>query len=190
MSINRQFQLRNYPEISQKFHAYCNYIGSQFIDELSPFLKSIPKEAVSEGDAEIVERADGTQQITDFEDFSVTSSLSKESSIYSKFDDILSLLHDIAFKMVAEQEKYLFRMIYSQSNASNIINIEDAMGIENWIYNVLEKTDLSFDEEGVMVGQFIIPPDMVGIYEEIMSKSRLRELIDRKRKEFYAKKRD
>lgn len=181
------FGLKIYPQIDHEVHEYFNEMGRKFIDEIHPLLKSIPKESISEGEAEIIERSDGSRATMTFDEVEFRAALDNNASIHGKFDEIVSFVYEIANEMGGRIEKNVLTTVYKSAEESGNVYHSEELDV-NIICEILEKANLTFNDEGVMDQQFVIHPYMADKFKKIASDTRIQAIIERKRREYFAKK--
>lgn len=181
------FRLREYPFIDREFHEYVNEIGQNFMDEIHPLLKSIPREPVSEGGAEIIERLDGTRDTMTFNEVSVDAELEIDVFIHSKFDEIINLAHQVANEMGSKVVRDLLNTVSkSAEEYGNVFRVEE-LNLDV-ICQWLERVDLTFNDEGLMDQGFVIPSQISDQFNQLIFHPRVQAIIDKKRRDYFAKK--
>lgn len=183
------FGLRIYPQIGNEFHAYVDEIRRNFIDEIHQFLKCIPKEPISEGGAEIIERLDGSRATITFDEVSVSSAIDYEVFIHGKFDEVILFIYRVADEMGGKMVQGVLKSAFETAEEYGHVRPAQELEIDEFC-QMLERADLTFSDEGEMDLKFVIPPQLSDKFNQVFADSRVQAIIKRKRREYFAKKGD
>jgi hypothetical protein len=182
-----KFYLRKYPGIDHEFNEYMNELGQILMEETHPLLKRVSKEPVSEGGSESIQRLDGSKSTIPFEEISVSAALRHDVSINGEFDEVIAMIYHIANEMGGKSVRGLLSTVFEAAKEhGNVHQLED-LNVDT-VCQILERAELTFNDEGIMDQQFVIPPQLGEKFEKIMSDERVQAIIDRKRREYFAKK--
>lgn len=185
----RAFGLRFYPQVDRQFHEYVNEIAQNLMEEISLLLQLFPKEPISEGDEEVIERLDGSKATMTFDEISSRGLLDNDILIHSRFDELISLVYQASSEMAAQIERSILNTISAAAEEYGNVFNANALTVET-VCEMLERANLTFDEDGVMDQMFVISPEMSGMFQQLASDPRVQAIIDRKRREYFAQESD
>ncbi len=185
----RHLGLRLYPEVDRVFHMYINEIGQNLMNELSPLLRLTAKEPVSEGGEEVIQRLDGSKATMTFNEVNVPGSIATDALLNSRFDELISSIFQVAREMGNTVERSLLNAVSAAAEEAGNVFRADIPTVDT-ICEILERVELTFNEAGEMDQIFVISPHLSERFQQIMSDPRVLAIIDRKRREYFAKKGD
>jgi hypothetical protein len=182
-----KFGLRKYPNIEHEFLEYMNNLGQVLLEETHPLLKWIPKEPVSEGGTESIERLDGSRSTVPFEELRAGASLKYDVSINGDFDGVITMIYHVANEMGGKLVRSLQNTVSEAAMEHGHFHQAEELNVDV-VCQILERAELTFNDEGIMDQLFVIPPQLNDKFEQIVSDQRVQAIIDRKRREYFAKK--
>lgn len=123
----------------------------------------------------------------DFNEIRVGSTIADTILIQGDFDEVILSAHEVVRQMGNKMMEGIIDTISKAAEESGNVYHVKALDAEA-ICQILEKADLTFNDEGVMDHGFIIPPQVSDEFKKLVADARVQAIIERKRREYFAKK--
>ena len=156
-------------------------------------LADVPVSMVFEGNKTVFAREDGSIQEVKMEKSTVKLEIKLAEVEKMNHDMVINKVSDLGGKM-AEQEAKLFyeQIIKSAEEVGNVDSTDGKPFSVDLLFNMLEKIDIDFDEEGnpsglTFVANSKMSPSIAKLFAQVEADPRYQEIIERKREEWRAR---
>lgn len=159
----------------------------------APMLQLIHSTTIDEGHMWSIKPIGGEESVSGYKEHEAELSIPHKVFIETDFDTFWTLLNDVAEEMAKAVETTIFTTLNEViAKTGNIVNGKGKPPSIEMMIEMLDKMEVSFNDDGSPGLTVVCHPEMRKKFEEIFSEPENRrkwqEAIDKKRKEYFDKK--
>jgi hypothetical protein len=192
--------LPDFPDLKKKLADAANRHLSNYQVQASPIIRDIKQNRFFEGGNSSIKRPGETVEETEIKRFSAELMIKDNEMHQMTLGDILKRQEGIVDQLLAEQERHIFKTIHdSTEKTGNVVDGKGQGFSPEMLLEVFDKIEISFKGSGAPeMPTVVIHPSQAEaanraqaqLFDDPVYRDRFIKMIERKRKEWFAREAD